>query len=184
MSRKRTHLLRSQYDSIISTSKSINKDNSLLNCRINGFNKQKPDLIIIDLKLQLRRNLVIFKSPIKRNILLITSFSSKKKVNFFKKKGVKILFINALTDKKDFMSLFKKLKKKGYNRILIETGLVFLKKILENKLIFNLFMFKSSNKLGKNGKNNISNNFLKKLNLTRKINVNLNNDKLYKIKIK
>ena len=48
LSRKRTHLIRSEYDAIISTSKSINKDNSLLNCRLAGFNSNKPDLIIID----------------------------------------------------------------------------------------------------------------------------------------
>ena len=35
LSRKKVHLIRSNYDCIISTSKSINKDNSLLNCRIN-----------------------------------------------------------------------------------------------------------------------------------------------------
>ena len=29
---------------LVSTSKSINKDNSFLNCRINGLNNNKPDL--------------------------------------------------------------------------------------------------------------------------------------------
>ena len=40
-SRKVKHLLRSKYDCIVSTSKSINADNSLLNCRINGFDENK-----------------------------------------------------------------------------------------------------------------------------------------------
>ena len=44
---KEVHLIRSQYDTIISTSKSINKDNSLLNCRLNGLDNNKPDLVII-----------------------------------------------------------------------------------------------------------------------------------------
>ena len=43
-SRKISHLIRSKYDCIISTSTSINKDNSLLNCRISGLNNYKPDL--------------------------------------------------------------------------------------------------------------------------------------------
>ena len=38
LSRKRAHLLRSEYDCIISTSKTINEDNAQLNCRINGLN--------------------------------------------------------------------------------------------------------------------------------------------------
>ncbi len=50
-SRKVVHLLRSKYDCVLSTSKTINLDDSLLNCRINGLNNNKPDLFIIDLKL-------------------------------------------------------------------------------------------------------------------------------------
>ncbi len=36
-SRKLSHFLRTQYNALLSTSKSINNDNSLLNCRINGL---------------------------------------------------------------------------------------------------------------------------------------------------
>ena len=46
-SRKRVHLLRSRYDCILSTSKTINLDNSLLNCRIHGLDKFQPDLFIL-----------------------------------------------------------------------------------------------------------------------------------------
>ena len=58
-SRKIVHLLRNKYDCILSTSKSINKDNSLLNCRIDGLNNYKPDLFIIDLNLRLRKKLLL-----------------------------------------------------------------------------------------------------------------------------
>ena len=58
-SRKIVHLLRSKYDCILSTSKSINKDNSLLNCRIDGLNNNKPDLFIIELNLKLKKKLLI-----------------------------------------------------------------------------------------------------------------------------
>ena len=53
-SRKVGHLIRSKYDCIVSTSDSINKDNSLLNCRIDGMNHHKPNLIIIDRYLRLK----------------------------------------------------------------------------------------------------------------------------------
>ncbi len=45
-------------------------------------------------------------------------------------------------------------------------------------------MFQSSIKLGKKGKNNTSNNIIKKLKLKKKIKVNLNGENLYKVKIK
>ncbi len=54
-SRNLVHLLRSQYDAIISTSKSINEDNSLLDCRIEGLKNKSPDLIIIDRNLKIKK---------------------------------------------------------------------------------------------------------------------------------
>ena len=184
LSRKRGHLLRSQYDSIISTSKSINADNSLLNCRLDGFNNQKPDLIIIDLKLKLKKNLKLFKRSNKRNISIVTNISNRSKTRFFKNKGINIIFIKSLKTKKDFIELLKILKKKGKYRILIESGLSFLSFMILNKLVNNLYLFKSSSNLNKNGKNNICNKIFKSFRLNNLINVNLKNDKLYKIRIK
>ena len=184
LSRKRTHLIRSEYDAIISTSQSINKDNSLLNCRLSGFNQNKPDLIIIDLTLKIKKNLDLLKKINKRKILVVTSVLNSKKISYLRKKGVKIISLKSLDKKNDFINLFRILRKYGYNRVLVESGLVFLNKLLKEKLIFNLYLFQSSTKLGKNGKNNTSNKLLKKLSLKKKVNVNLNGDKLFKIKFK
>ena len=183
LSRNRAHLLRSQYDCILSTSKSINKDNSLLNCRLNGFNNYKPDLMIIDLKFRIKKKLDLFKFSRKRKIFIITSNLKSKKISYFKKKGVKIVFIKSLKSKFDFISLFKILKKYGYNRILLESGLIFLNALIKNKLILNLYVFQSSKKLRKFGSNNSTVNFIKNMNLTRKIKANLNGDNLYKVKV-
>ena len=57
LSRKITHLIRHKFNCIISTSKSINYDDSKLNCRIDGLINNKPDLFIIDLNLQLKKKL-------------------------------------------------------------------------------------------------------------------------------
>ncbi len=184
LSRNRTHLIRSEYDSIISTSQSINKDNSSLNCRLKGFNNNKPDLIIIDLKLKIKSNLNLFKKAKYRKTLIVTSILKGKKISDLRKKGIKIIIIKSLDTKKDFINLFKTFKKYGYNRILIECGLIFLNRLLKEKLINNLYLFKSSSKLGNNGANNISNKYIKRFKLNKKINVNLKGDKLYKIKIK
>ncbi|MBD1172542.1 bifunctional diaminohydroxyphosphoribosylaminopyrimidine deaminase/5-amino-6-(5-phosphoribosylamino)uracil reductase RibD [Pelagibacterales bacterium SAG-MED05] len=183
-SRNRAHLIRSEYDAIISTSKSINNDNSLLNCRLRGFDNNRPDVVIIDLNLKIKKGLNIFKKIGKRKISIVTSVSKGKKIFYLKKRGIKIISIKSLDSKNDFINLFKILKKYAYNRILIESGLIFLEKLIKNKLIFNLYMFKSSTSLGNNGKNNISSNFIKKLKLKKKINVNLYGDELFKIKIK
>ena len=178
-----THLLRSRYDAIISTSKSINKDNSLLNCRIKGLNNYKPDLIIIDRKLKLKNNLKLFKFSKKRKIYIITTTKNKKKITNFRKKNIKVINLLSLVSINDFLKLFKTIFKLGKRRIFIETGLSFLNLLIKFKLINDLFLFKSSKMLKNNGNNYVTSSYIRKLNFNNKIKVNLNGDNLYKIKM-
>ena len=182
-SRKVSHLIRSKYDTIISTSVSINKDNSLLNCRINGLDNLKPDLVIIDRKMRLKKKLKIFQKTKKRNIYIFTCSKNKKKINYFKKKSIKIIELTNIRTAEDFKLIFEKLFKLGKRRILIESGLVFLNKLLEFKFINNLYLFRTNIKLNKKGYNNTRVNQIRKLKLNRKINVNLLNDELFKIRV-
>lgn len=183
-SRRVSHLIRSKYDAIISTSKSINKDNSLLNCRIKGLNNSKPDLIIIDRNLKLKKNLKLFKIAKKRKTYIFTIIKDDKKTSFFKKKNIKIIVIDRLENKGDFMNLLKKIFKIGNRRVLIEAGLVFLNHFFKLKLINNLYVFKSDKKLKNNGYNNESNNFINKIKLKNKIDVNLKDEILFKVRLK
>ena len=177
-SRKIVHLLRSRHDCILSTYKTINLDNSLLNCRIDGLDRLKPDLFIVDLNLKLKKNLLLNKIINKRKTFIITNKSNLKKVSIYKKKGYKFIFINALKDKKDFILLFKKIYKLGYSRVFLEAGLIFLNTVMKNKLVNNLYLFKSNQNLRKTGKNNFSSNFLKKIKF-KSMSINLNGDKLF-----
>ncbi len=183
LSRRIVHLLRSKYDCVLSTSKSINLDNSLLNCRIKGLNNFKPDLFIIDLNLKLKKDLSLNKLISKRKTFIVTKNKNKKKISLYKKIGYRIITINSLKNKKDFNILYKKILKLGYSRVMIEAGLIFLKMLIRNKLINNLYLFKSGNKLKNKGKNNISANFLKEINF-KHIKINLDNDKLLKKEFK
>ena len=178
-SRKVTHLFRHRYDCIISTSKSINYDNSLLNCRINGLNNDKPDLFIIDLNLKIKKDLLLNKLLKRRKTFLVTRDNKSKKILFLKKLGYKFVFIKSLNSQKDFHLLFQKMYKMGYPRVLVESGLTFLNHLLKNKIIHELFIFKSNTKLGINGSNNVSSKHLRKIS-PKLLTINLNDDKLYK----
>ena len=179
-----THLLRSRYDSIISTAKTINNDNALLNCRINGLNNNKPDLLIIDRKLKLKKNLKLFKLLNKRKTYIFTASKNIKKIDFFRKKNCKVIMIDRLENENDFNILLNLIFKLGKRRILVETGLIFLIKLLKLNIINDLFIFQTNKKLKQNGRNNISSNFIKKYRLYKKeVKVNLKEDKLYKIKV-
>ena len=63
--------------------------------------------------------------------------------------------------------------------MLIETGLTFLNNLIKNKMIHELYLFKSNKKLGRNGKNNNSPNYLKKIHPKLQT-INLNGDNLFK----
>ena len=178
-SRNKVHLLRSKHDCVLSTSKSINQDDSLLNCRINGLNNNKPDLFIIDLKLKLKRKLSLNKYLKVRKTFLITSKTNSSKTLSYKKLGFKIIFINKLEEKKDFDSLYKKIYKIGYSRMLVESGLTFLNNLIKNKMVHDLYIFKSDKKLGKKGKNSNSIKYLKKIH-PKILTINLNGDNLLK----
>ena len=76
------------------------------------------------------------------------------------------------------------LKKKGYSRILIESGLTLINFLLINKFLKFIYIFKSNSKLGKYGLNYSSPRYIKKINLKNLIKVNLFGDKLYREKLK
>ena len=172
------------YDCLISTSKSINEDNALLDCRIEGLENKSPDLVILDRNLKLRKNLKLFKKSKNRKILLFTCSNNRRKILYFKRKGIKVYQINSLTNQNDFRNFFLILGKKGYSRIFVESGLTFLNFLIKSKFLKNIYIFKSSNTLKKLGINYSSPNIIKRINLKNPINVNLFGDKLYKERLK
>ena len=179
VSRNKVHLLRSKHDCVLSTSKSINQDDSLLNCRINGLNNKKPDLFIIDLKLKLKKKLSLNKYLKVRKTFIITNKTNSSKTSAYKKLGYKIIFINKLENKKDLILLYKKIYKIGYSRMLVEAGLTFLNNLIKNRMVHDLYIFQSNKKLGKNGRNNNTIKYLKKIH-PKLLTINLNGDNLLK----
>ena len=184
-SRRIGNFLRSKYDCLLTTSKTINDDNPLLDCRIEGLEKKTPNLIIIDRFLSVKMTSKIFKKK-NRRIYIFTTVKNKQKEKFLKKKNVKIIkFIQSDNTVFDLKNMFYRLKKLGFNRILIESGTTFLNQILENHMIKNFYLFKSSINLSSKGSNNTDSFYVKKLNISmkNKVQVNLNADSLYKVKI-
>ena len=156
----------------------------MLNCRIKGLENKSPDVVIIDRFLKIKNKLQLFKNIGNRKILIFTTSQNKKKINFLKKKGLKIYILKSLNNSKDYKFFFNELKKLQYSRILVETGLTFVNFLIKNKFLHNLFIFKSNNLLKKNGINYANNSQIRSIRLINRINVNLVGDNLYKIKLK
>jgi len=181
-SRNLGNFLRSKYNCLLTTSKTINNDNPSLDCRIEGLENKSPILVIIDRFFKIKKNLNILRIK-NRKIYIFTTAVNKSKEKFFKRKGVKIIKMSSENIKPK--KILYRIKKLGLNRILVETGSSFLCQLLKLNLVNNLFLFKSSKKLLSNGKNNSSFALIKKVNIyeKNKIKVNLDGDNLYKVKL-
>ena len=184
-SRKVGNFLRSKYDCILSTSKTINNDNPLLDCRIEGLEQKSPAIIIIDRLFKIKKKLRMFNNK-SREIFIFVQTNNKIKEEYFKKIGVNIIKLKKFDNlKNDVSEVYLILKQLGFNRILIESGIQYINSTLKYNLIKNFYLFKSSFSLKKNGKNNTKLGLIKKLKETinNRVNVNLNGDILYKIQL-
>jgi len=185
-SRKLANFIRSKYDCILSTSKTVNDDNPLLDCRIEGLEKKSPTLIIVDRFFKIKKDLKMFRN-INRKIYIVIKHENKKKELYFKKLGIVVLKLKKnLNYKNETEELFFLLKKNNFNRVLVEAGVTFLNSILKFNLIKNFYLFKSSSALKLKGYNNATSYFIKNIKLSTKnrIKVNLKSDNLYKVKLK
>ena len=156
----------------------------MLNCRIDGLSTKSPDLAIIDRNLKIKKNLNIFDKGIKRKIYLFTTKKKSRKIKWLKNKNIKIVLLNKLFSQHDYKKVFKFLLFKGYSRIFVESGLSFTNYLIKNKLLNNIYIFKSNNKLNKYGYNNASSKIIKKIKLRNKLKTFLYEDKVYKEKLK
>jgi diaminohydroxyphosphoribosylaminopyrimidine deaminase/5-amino-6-(5-phosphoribosylamino)uracil reductase len=184
-SRRLANFLRSKYDCLLTTSKTINDDNPLLNCRVEGLEKKSPDLIILDRFLNIKKNSAALEVK-NRKIYILTNAKNISKEKFLKNKGVKIVKINRVNlYKNNLKNVFYLIKKLGFSRILVESGVTFLDQLIKHKLIKNFYLFKSSENLGTKGINRSNLLYSKKIFFfeKNKIKVNLKDDSLYKVKI-
>ena len=87
--------------------------------------------------------------------------------------------MNNMNTKDDYIKIFRSFTKLNFSRIFIETGLTFVNFLIDKKLISNIYIFKTNTNLNNSGFNNSNNKLIKKIKLKNKLQVYLNNDKLY-----
>ncbi len=162
-SRNVSHILRYYYDSILVSSKTVNADRSKLSCRINGLEKHSPIRLIIDKNLKINKKLDIINDKNKKNTIIFHSSKDKKKIKYFKLKGIKLNYTGLDSNNNiDLKKVFLKAYSIGIGSIIVEGGKRLTKTILRDRLINAFYLFKNRKNLGKLGKNNIA-DFKKKI---------------------
>lgn len=186
-SRGRAHLLRANHDSILTTSKTILKDDPMLNCRINGLEKFSPKRFLIDKNLSIPVTSKVIKTANNIETYIFYNFVDNFKLKKLKKFKVKTIKIDLKNNHLNFNEIIFFLKKKGFYRLLVEAGIKFNNFLLENNYINDFYHFYSNELLGFKGSHNAKFFFnrINKIKLNEKeIRINLFQDKLYKYSIK
>ena len=147
---KFTHLLRYKNDAIMVSYKTLNKDNSKLNCRIKGFSNYSPKRIVLDNRLQTKINSYLIKTANKDNTIIFYNQADKSKILEFKKK--KILLIKSKVNQQgkfDIKVILKKLYTYNCRNLLIEGGDSLTNDLLKNRIFNKFYLYKSTKNLSK-----------------------------------
>ena len=186
-SRSRVQLMRAEHDCILTSSKTILKDNPQLTCRIKGLENKSPTRIIIDRELKVPINSNIINNKGIGNTFIFYNKQNPNKINLLNKLNIKTFRI-ALNNKGkiDLKKTLIKIKNLGFSRVFVECGVTLSSEFLKEKLVDHFKLCVSNYNLNKKGKGNMKkyyNIFLKnKKKYTE--NVNLYGDKILSFKIK
>ena len=130
--------------------KTLNKDNSKLNCRIKGFSNYSPKRIILDNKLQTKINSYVIKTANKDNTIIFYNQADKSKILDFKKKNIQLIKSKVNKQGKfDVKSILRKLYSYNCRNLLIEGGNNLTNYLLKNRIFNKFYLYKSPKNLSK-----------------------------------
>jgi diaminohydroxyphosphoribosylaminopyrimidine deaminase/5-amino-6-(5-phosphoribosylamino)uracil reductase len=151
-SRQFVQKIRSQYDCILTTNKTILCDNPTFNVRYPKLSKIQPIRIIIDRNLSLIENLEqfnIFKtSHLQRTIIL-----THQNIKNVKRENIEFIQLK----QNNLNEIFTILKDLGITRVLIESGGQFITSLFETNFIDKIYWFQSNKIIGNDGIPSINN---------------------------
>ena len=149
LSRNFSHLLRAQSDAILTSSKTIMTDNSLLTCRLDGMKNRSPSVVILDRYLKLNSNYKVFKNGV-ANFYIYSLFEDKNYLDDIN--NIIRIKVNSDLSNIDFFNfIFEDLATKGINNLMIEVGGKLNTILLSSNLVDKLIIFRSSKIIGNDG---------------------------------
>ena len=173
---KFTHFLRYKNDSLMISSKTLNKDNPKLNCRLKYLSKFSPKRIILDRNLETKKNSYIFKTANKNNTIIFYHNAKTKEKLIFKKKGITLIKGKITQDNFDIKLILKKLYVLGCRNLLVEGGNDLSKHIVKKRLFNEFYLYKCAKSLSKlvnfkefNFLNELKKNYKNKLKINKKL---------------
>ena len=167
-SREYAHKLRSLSQAILTTSKTIIKDNPKLTVRIKKNREIHIPIIVIDKNLKIPLSSTILRHISKKRIIIFTSKKNKKS-EILSKLGCEMIYCKLnKSNKLNLKNIFKKIYALKISDILVEAGGIFFTELLKCKLVDEIHIFQSKIYIGQNGKPAIWDKKIKDLKLSLK----------------
>ncbi len=177
------HRIRSTSQAILTTSKTIIKDNPKLTVRLNNKKEKHIPIIIIDKELRVPLKSNILKDISKKRIIIFTSKKNNKSENLIKQ-GCEIIICKLNKDKKlNLKSIFNTIYKLNISDILVEAGGILFTELLKSRLVDEIHLFKSPILIGEKGKSAIIGKKFENLKLSLIDRKDFKKDKYYKFEV-
>lgn len=175
-SRSYAHSLRAKSQAILTTSKTIIKDNPRFTVRKKNTIIKNINIVIIDKNLNLPLNAKLLNNLHDKRVIIFTSKKNLKSQKL-KQLGCEIVEMRLENNKLNLKKLFSHLYRLKISDLLVEAGGILFADLLKNNLIDEIHLFKAPITIGKKGipviKGNDLKNIKKKLLETIKFDDNL-----------
>jgi len=154
-SRQRVHLLRSQFDAVITGIGTILADDPQLTCRLNGCMDRNPVRVILDSELRLPKSSKLVTTLKEAPIWM---FARPAVVNnVWPVSGIKIFPVKEYFQGLDLEKVLQTLAEQGVTRVLVEAGTRVMTSFIRSNLVDTIYWFRSAMALGSGGRDGIDN---------------------------
>ena len=161
-SRSYAHSLRAKSQAILTTSKTIIKDNPRFTVRKKNTIIKNINIVIIDKNLKLPLNAKLLNNLHDKRVIIFTSKKNLKSQKL-KQLGCEIIEMRLENNKLNLKKLFTHLYRLKISDLLVEAGGILFADLLKNNLIDEIHLFKAPITIGKKGIPVIEGNDLKNI---------------------
>ena len=162
-SRSYAHSLRAKSQAILTTSKTIIKDNPRFTVRKKNTIIKNINIVIIDKNLKLPLNAKLLNNLHDKRVIIFTSKKNLKSQKL-KQLGCEIIEMRLENNKLNLKKLFTHLYRLKISDLLVEAGGILFADLIKNNLIDEIHLFKAPITIGKKGIPVIKGNHLKNIN--------------------
>lgn len=149
-SRYYVHTLRSKSQAILTTAKTIIKDNPRFTVRKNNKIIKNLNVIVVDKNLSIPLNSRVLNNLHDKRVIIFTNKNNAKSKKL-KQLGCEIIEIKIINNEFNLKKVFSLLYKLKISDLMVEAGGIFFANLIKHRLVDEIHLFKSQRLIGEKG---------------------------------